>query len=53
MCTLECRQRNEERKKASGKGSQKEEKNIARNIGRYVRTGLDVVGAIYVDIQSK
>ena len=26
---------------------------IARNIGHYVRTGLDVAGAIYIDIQSK
>ena len=26
---------------------------IARNRGHYVRTGLDIVGAIYIDIQSK
>ena len=26
---------------------------IARNSGHYVRTGLDVVGVIYKDIQSK
>ena len=26
---------------------------IARNGGHYVRNGLDVVGAIYIDTQSK